>query len=115
MVQPRFFQQRKRSQTRHRIGALHRLQVVIEVEQKCFAAARFDKTVGMSVKVGLQCFAFDEMQNVSCEHLGFEMRHRAGLGRGQIGRVTDDKDVFTRPGLQAPFVGRHEVQFVTQP
>src|SRR6266702_3869458 len=75
MVQPRFLQQRKRSQAGDRIGARHRLQVVIEVEQKCFAAARFDKAVGMSVKVRLQRFAFDEMQNVSCEHLGFEMRH----------------------------------------
>ena len=54
------------------------------------------------------------VEEVVDEDLDREVRHRAGLGGGDVRRVADGEDVAVRLGAQRPLVDRHVVQLVTE-
>src|SRR5690242_21400792 len=74
MVDARLTQQRQRAEP-----AGNRLDLVVEVDQQCLAAARLDEAVRVPVVTGLELVAGDEVRDVLRQDLRLEVRHAAGL------------------------------------
>ena len=58
--------------------------------------------------------AFDVLEEVLGEHFDGEVRHRAGLGRRQVGRVAEDEDVVVLLREEVALVDGHVVQLVAE-
>ncbi len=107
-------QQRERTHTGERELPRQRLYIVVEVDQHALAKARFNEAVGVAIELGPHRPAVDVIEEVVEQNLRLEVRHRAGLGAGQIGGVTDHEDVVIIACFQRLGVGVHEVELVPQ-
>ena len=74
VVQPRFAQERKRTDPRQRILSFNRLHVVIEIEQERLAVTGLDEAVGMTIELRLERLALNVMKDVLGKHLCLKMR-----------------------------------------
>jgi hypothetical protein len=64
VVEAGLLQQTEGANERKRIGTFNRIEVVIEIDEKGLAVARFYEAVGMPVKAGFQLLAPDIAQDV---------------------------------------------------
>ena len=80
--------------------------------REALAKARFDVAIGVAVEGLAQRQAVDVAHEVLGEHVALEVRHRAGLGAGQIGGVAEHEDVVEVAGLEGVLLGGDEVELV---
>jgi len=93
MVHLGFLQQGEGTDARQRIATGQRLDIVVKVDQQTLAEARLDEAVGVSVKGRVHLQTIHVAQEVLREAVHCEVRHRAGLGCGHGGRITQDEDI----------------------
>ena len=113
VVEPRLLQERQADPAG--IVARQRLGVVVEVDEQGLVEPGLDEAVGVPVEARLERLAGEETAHVADEGLALEVRHRAGLRRGNVRGVADDEDVRRGFRLQRVLVGGHEVELVAEP
>ena len=113
MVEPRLAQQRQAERGREVAG--QRLGLVVEVDQQRLVEAGLDEAVGVAVVAGVELLAGEVAGDVLGQHLGLEVRDRAGLRGRQVGRVAEREDVRLRRRLQRALVGGDEAERVAEP
>jgi hypothetical protein len=76
--------------------------------------AGLDEAVRVSVVAGVELLIGEVAGDVLGEHLGLEVRDRAGLRDRQVGGVAEREDVRLDRRLERALVGRDEAERVAE-